>query len=288
MMLMVASPTAAASAPFPSRIDLPTGFGPEGIAVGAGSTFYTGSLRGAGIWRGDLRTGDGELLVTAGGPFVGMKVDAHGRLWVAGGPAGNGYLFDARTGDPLATIPLAPAGAASFVNDVVVTADAAWFTDSFRGVVYRVSLDGTSADPINLSGIAPPAPGVFQLNGIDATPDGRTLVVVNSTAGTLFTVDTTSGEATPIELQGGPVTAGDGILLHGRTLYVVRNELNVVAVVQLSPDLRSGTVVGELTGDTDVPTTVARFGASLYVVNAAFRPPGAPPAVDFWVTRFER
>ena len=28
----------------------------------------------------------------------------------------------------------------SFVNDVVVTGDAAWFTDSFRAVIYRVDL----------------------------------------------------------------------------------------------------------------------------------------------------
>lgn len=285
LMLAVAFPALAAAASFQVRVDLPDGFGPEGIAVGPGSTFYTGSLRGVGIWRGDLRTGEGELLVTGGGPFAGMKVDAHGRLWVAGGPAGNGYVFDARTGEPLATIQLAPLGAASFVNDVVVTGDAAWFTDSFRGVVYRVTLDATDVDSIDLSAIAPPAPGVFQLNGIDATPDGHTLIVVNSTAGGLFTVDTTSGEATEIALEGGPVTAGDGILLHGRTLFVVRNQLGVVAAIQLSPDLSNGAVVGQLTGDTDVPTTIARFGGSLYVVNAAFRPPDTPPATEFWVTR---
>ena len=127
--------------------------------------------------------------------------------------------------------------------------------------------------------------GAFNLNGIDATPSGHTLITVNSTAGALFAIDAQTGDVTPIALDGGPVTFGDGILLHGRTLYVVRNQLNLVAVIRLSPDLTSGTVVDELTGDTDVPTTIARFGRSLYVVNAAFRPPGTPPATEFWVTK---
>ena len=65
----------------------------------------------------------------------------------------------------------------------------------------------------------------------------------------------------------------------------MRNQLHLVAVVGLSPDLGSGTVVAELTGDTDVPITIARFGGSVYVVNAAFRPSDAPPATEFWVTR---
>src|ERR687894_2406541 len=103
LVIGAALPAATLAAPFPDRIELPNGFAPEGITTGTGSTFYTGSLSGAGIWRGDYRTGDGDLLVTGGGPFVGMKVDAFGRLWVAGGPAGVGYLFDADTGAPLET-----------------------------------------------------------------------------------------------------------------------------------------------------------------------------------------
>jgi sugar lactone lactonase YvrE len=289
LLLALATPATGFAAAFPDRIDLPDNFAPEGIAVGVGHTFYTGSLAGQGIWRGDLRSGEGDFLVEGGGPFVGMKVDVQNRLWVAGGPAGIGYVFDATTGTQLATIQLAPVGAASFVNDVVVTGDAAYFTDSFRGVVYRVSLDGTSVSEIDLTSIAPPAPGVFRLNGIDATPDGDTLIVVDSTAGALYTVDAASGEAAPINLGGATVTAGDGIVLHGQTLYVVRNAANLVAVVQLAPDLSSGAVVGEITGEFDVPTTAALFGSSLYVVNARFGTTDPDPLPDpYRVTRVDR
>ncbi len=282
---------AAATHRFPARIDLPDGFAPEGIAIGHGATFYTGSLAGAGIWKGSLRTGDGELLVTGGGPFVGMKVDRFGRLWVAGGPAGGGYVFDARTGQQLTTF--AFASAPTFINDVVVTRKAAYFTDSMRPALYRVPIGRGGAigapetielEPSDIGFVE----GAFNLNGIDATPNGRTLITVNSTSGGLFLIDARSGEVTAVEVEGGPLTFGDGILLKGSTLYVVRNQLNLVAVVRLSRHLARGVVVDELTGDTDVPTTIARFGSSLYVVNAAFRPPGEPPATEFWVTRIRR
>jgi sugar lactone lactonase YvrE len=290
LLLALAIPTAAIAAAFPDRIDLPDDFAPEGIAVGHGNTFFTGSLSGQGIWQGDLRSGEGSPLVESGGPFVGMKVDAHNRLWVAGGPAGNGYLFDATSGALLATVQLAPAGEATFVNDVVVTGDAAYFTDSFRGVIYRVSLDATSVSEIDLTSIAPPAPGVFRFNGIDATPNGDPLIVVDSTAGVLYTVDAASGEAAPIDLGGAMVTAGDGLVLHGHTLYVVRNQLNLVAVIELAPDLSSGTLVDEITSsDFDVPTTAARFGSSLYVVNARFGTTDLDPLPNpYWITRIDR
>jgi sugar lactone lactonase YvrE len=286
---MVALPAAATT--FPDRIDLPNDFAPEGIATGRGTTFYTGSLAGLGIWRGDYRTGEGDFLVDEGGPFVGMKVDARNRLWVAGGPAGTGYVFDASSGDQLASFTFA--AAPTFINDVVVTGDAAYFTDSMQAAIYRVPIGpggaiGTPAtialDPAAIGFVA----GAFNLNGIDATADGDTLIVVNSTAGALYAVDPGSGDVSPIDLAGASVSNGDGILRAGRTLYVVRNQLNVVAVVELAPDLTSGVVVEELApDDVDVPTTVARFGSSLYLVNARFGTTDEPP-VPYWVTRIDR
>jgi sugar lactone lactonase YvrE len=288
LLLAVGAPTAAGAVAFPDRIDLPDGFAPEGIAIGRGSTFYTGSLSGQGIWRGDLRTGDGAFLVEGGGPFVGMKVDKANRLWVAGGPAGNGYVFDARKGgDPLIVFQLAPPGESSFVNDVVVTRDAAWFTDSFRGVIYSVDLGTGQVSEVDLTDQAPAEPNVFRLNGIDATPNGKTLIAVNSTAGELYRIDASTEEVSTIDM-GGDSVAGDGILLAGRTLYAVRNQ-DHVAVIDLAPDLSSGTIVDELTGDLDIPTTVARHGTSLYVVNARFGTTDPDPAPDpYWVTRLDR
>ena len=46
----------------PELIRLPDGFRPEGIAI-AGNTFYVGSIPTGAIYRGDLRTGQGAVLV---------------------------------------------------------------------------------------------------------------------------------------------------------------------------------------------------------------------------------
>jgi hypothetical protein len=214
-----------------------------------------------------------------------MKVDVDNRLWVAGGPAGNGYVFDAATGEQLSAFQLAPAGVPSFINDVVVTRDAAWFTDSFLGVIYRVDLGDGAISEVDLTELAPAEANVFRLNGIDATPNGSTLIAVNSTSGELYRIDASTDDVRTID-TGGEALNGDGILLVGRVLHVVLNS-GSVAVVDLSADLSSGTVVDQLTGDLDVPTTVARFGSSLYVVNARFGTTDEPP-IPYWVTRLGR
>ena len=275
LISLVVTATAAAR-PFPGVIALPTGFQPEGIAVGKGHTFYVGSIPTGAVVRGDLRTGSVSPLVPAqaGRNAIGLKADQRGRLFVAGGPTGQGYVYDAQTGASLASFQLAALGTATFVNDVVVTNDAAWFTDSFQPVLYRLAIapDGTlgSVTPVPLVNV-PFTPGAFNVNGIDATPSGKTLVVVHSTAGKVFTVDPATGRGEEIELSGGNAAFGDGILLDGKTLYVVQNQLNRVAVVRLSPDLGSGAVVGHLTNaGLQVPTTLAEFGRRLYTVNAKF------------------
>lgn len=279
-LFALATATGASAAPFPSVLPLPTGFQPEGIAVGRGATFFVGSIPTGAVYRGDLRTGTGDVLVQpqAGRSAIGLKVDHRGRIFVAGGPTGQGYVYDASTGASLATYSFAAPGSTTFVNDVVVTGDAAWFTDSFQPVLYRVPIgsDGTlgsqsDVQVVPLGGDFVQLPGVFNANGIDATSDGSTLVVVHSTTGQLFIVDPATGIADGVELAGGDVSFGDGILLHGRTLYVVQNFLNRVAVVALAPDLGSGSIVRHLSDpELDVPTTIARFGSRLYAVNSRF------------------
>jgi sugar lactone lactonase YvrE len=283
-------PLAAASAghPFPERINLPNGFQPEGIAIGKGHTFYVGSIPTGRIWRGDLRTGQGAVLVPdRGRQAIGVDIDHRGPLFVAGGPTGRGFVYDAETGADIASYSFAASG--TFVNDVVVTRTAAWFTDSFRKFLYRVAIapDGTlgAATAVPLTGDIVFGP-MFNTNGIDATPDGRTLIIVQSNTGKLFTVDE-QGVTNEIELGGATVMAGDGILLDGKTLYVVRNAANRVVVVQLRPDLSAGTVVREITGDLDVPTTIDEFGRRLYAVNARFTTPPTPET-PYWVTQLRK
>jgi len=69
---------------------------------------------------------------------------------------------------------------------------------------------------------------------------------------------------------------------------VVQNALNQIAVVELGADLTSGFITETIT-DTDfrVPTTVARFGNSLYAVNARFGTPPTP-ATEYEVVRVSR
>jgi len=277
---------------FPERIDLPDGFAPEGIAIGHGHTFFVGSIPTGAVYRGDLRTGEGRVLVPGaeGRQAIGLDVDRKKRLFVAGGPTGRAFVYDGRSGELLAEYVLTTNP--TFVNDVVVTRDGAYFTDSLQQQLYRVPIGpggalGTAAETIPLSGDIAFVSG-FNVNGIDATPNGRTLVVVQSNLGKLFTVDPRTGVADEIDLGGETVTAGDGILLDGKTLYVVRNQQNRIAVVRLSRDLSNGTLLTHLTHpDFSVPTTIAEFGQRLYAVNARFGTP-VTPTTPYWVTQVRK
>jgi sugar lactone lactonase YvrE len=268
--------TAAQADPFPEVIGLPDGWGAEGIAAGPGTTVYSGSLSTGAVYQADLRTGAGSVLVPGGSgrPAVGLK-HSRGLLFVAGGNSGVISVHDARTG---AEVLVHDVGG-GFVNDVAVTEDAAWFTDSSRPVLYRLPLNGgrPSGDPVEvpLGGEWAQVPG-FNANGIEATPDGRALLVVNTTTGLLYRVDPASGEAAEVQSDTS-LTRGDGILLRGKDLAVVRNRLNEIAILRLSPDLTSASLVGTLTDpDFAIPTTVAAFGTSLYAVNARFGLPDGP------------
>lgn len=263
--------TATAAAPFPDVIGLPVGFRPEGIATGNGTTFYVGSIPTGRVWRGDYRTGEVGPLVPqqAGRAAIGLKHD-RGLLFVAGGPTGKGFVYDAETGADVATYTFTTS-TTTFVNDVALTEDAAWFTDSRNPVLYRVARDDTGA-PGALTAL--PLSGDFvqgtgnNANGIAATPDGTTLFVAQSNTGSVLRVDPATGVATTVVTDLPNV---DGILLDGRTLYAVQNRRNLVTRVDLAPDLSSGVIVSRTTdADFDVPTTLAEHGSSLYAPNARF------------------
>lgn len=308
----------ATAGSFPETIPLPNndlyGFQPEGISLGNGHTAYVGSLADGSIYEADLRTGAGSMLVQ-GSPgmmlAVGLDFDkSSGHLFVAGGIFGDGRVYDTKTGDLVTQLPLGVPGA-SWINDVVVTRDAAFFTDSigphiyFGPHIYKVSLDSHGApilgtvQSFRLGGDwfdefpSPQGELVINANGIVATPDGRTLIVVNSASGRLYRVDPDTGIATEIDLGGVPVPTGDGLVLRGKTLYVVQNFLNQVSVLTLSPDYSAATLTQILTGaDLNIPSTADLFGPWLYVVNARFFDcvplEYCPPDVQFDIVRFDQ
>src|SRR5262249_41379938 len=149
------------------------------------------------------------------------------------------------TGELIREYQLATGSGPTFINDVVVTKSAAYFTDSNRAVLYRVErLPGGApgeASTLPLTGDFQLVNG-FNLNGIAATRDGKTLLAVQSAAGKVYAIDAASGAAKTVDLGGASLTNGDGLLLQGRTLYAVQNQNNRIAVVKLAPDLGSGTI----------------------------------------------
>jgi sugar lactone lactonase YvrE len=278
--------------PFPQVIQLPTGFRPEGIEVGRGTTFYVGSVANGAVFRGDLRTGKGAIRVpgVSGEAATGIELDRHKRLFVAGAGTGKAYVYSARTGKLLRTYQLGTPPA-TFINDVVVTTKAAYFTDSQQPVLYRVPIGPRgglgNAQTIPLGGDYVHVPGAFNLNGIDATPSGKWLVAVQSANGQLYRINP-HGVARLISLGGESVPNGDGILLDGRRLYVVQNQLNLVAVISLQPGLLSGRVLTRLSDpDFSVPTTIDDLGNRLYAVNARFGIPD-PNAAAYQVVQLRK
>lgn len=282
---------AAQAQPFPDRLELPNGFLPEGITIGPGATAYFGSRADGDIYAVSLRTGEGTVVSQGPDtPSVGLKIGKQGYLFVAGGPSGTGRVVDVETGRIIRNYSFTTDPA--FINDVVLTRDFAWFTNSQAAQLYGVPLNrgGTPGDDfitLELTGDWEQVVG-FNANGIAETPNRQALLVVNSTTGLLYRVDPETGEATQVDLGGTSLTSGDGLLVLGNTLYVVRNQLNQVAVIKLDADGTSGALVDTLTSpDFDVPTTVAAFGNSLYLPNARFTTPPTPDT-PYWVTRIDR
>ena len=283
LILLASAGTSAR--PFPGLIPLPADFGPEGIAIGNGATFYAGSLAASTLGQivvGDLRTGETATLVPPDGvPATGMKHDARSNLlFVARAASGMGTVFDAATGAVVASYQFH--AAPTFINDVVLTREAAYFTDTQAPFLYRVEL-GPAGEPAAVAAQIP-LPAMFRTNGIAATPDGEQLFVVNGPTMQLYRLDTATHTPVLVDLGGETLPNADGLLLDGKTLYVVQNFRNRIAVIELSPDYSSGAIARFITEpftsnpSTKVPTTIAEFGNALYAVTAGF----AAPSPD-WV-----
>jgi sugar lactone lactonase YvrE len=286
----VSAPARAAGEVFPADIPLPAGWRPEGLTIGRGGTFYVGSLADGAVYRGDLATGRGGILVpgTPGTAKTGLKLDRRNRLWAAGAGGGDATVYDAASGAVLAHYPLT-AAATRFINDLAVTPAGVYFTDSQQPLLYLVPAGPHGRLPgpqqvrtVTLTGPAAEA-GAFN-NGIVATPGGR-LLVVQSRAGRLVSVDPGTGASQPVDLGGYSVLNGDGLVLRGHTLYVIRNQNNLVAVVHLNRRFTAGTVLREVTSPLlRVPSTGDRYGRWLYVVNARFDTTPTPQT-DYDVVR---
>lgn len=283
--------------PLPETIALPNGFQPGGVAAGSATTLYAGSLADGAVYQTAVTTGEGSVLVAGerGRVNVGLTFGSRlGHLFAAGGTTGKAYVYDTKAG-LLETVTLATTKSA--VNDAVLSGNTVYFTDSSRAVLYRLALGEEGALPEGDSGVnelpitgaftRAPDPMAFDANGTKAADDGI-LIIFNTTTGQLFTVNPDTGESAEIGLGDGSVENGDGILLGGSTLYVVQNQGNKIAVVELSKDLSSGAVTNTLTNPAlDFPSTLADIDTTLYAVNARFGT-DPTPETEYAVVEVER
>ena len=120
---------------------------------------------------------------------AGLKVDRRHRLFVSGAGSKTIRIHDARTGGLLRSYAVPDSG---FINDVVVTRRGAYFTDSNVQQLYFIPFGRHGAlgdlERIPITGDFFYGAG-FNANGIDAARGGRTLILVKTSTGELFTAD---------------------------------------------------------------------------------------------------
>jgi hypothetical protein len=288
---------------------------PEGVAFDkkSGRFFVSRTTTGA-IFVGTLDSDTLQPFIPGGEPgdaplATGVKV-RKGLLYVAGASTGEIRIYD--LADPTKA-PIVFETGGGFINDLDLTPDGdVYATDSTKPAIYKVSADAVAAGAgdVETIDVAPEitvdtTPGVFNLNGIVAKNDHE-LIVVQSNTGKLYRItvgdSVTDRKIEEIEVDGGPLIGGDGILLDRGRLLVVRgtngedppkagdpaNGSNgVVDVVKLRHHRTEGEVVKEITDDSFAgPSTIARAKNLLLVVNANFD--GAKTAEKFTVTGLAR
>lgn len=310
VLALPAASVIAADKPFRDRVYVLDGSASEGFAIGKGPTAYNSSPDGS-IYKVDLRSGQGAVLVEVQDPLdcskLGMRVDDRTNyLFVAGCVYGNAYVYDADTGALIMEYQLNNSGEFGLVNDLTITKDAVYFTDSFRPVLYRLPLSRNGSIPFDPGAATEiPLPSEFinsdpfccTGNGIVSTPNGGTLIIGHSNLARLYRLDTASGDVDQITV-GGPLTGFlDGLAMHGDTLYIMTPydfpgppvSIDRVQVVQLDKGHLSGTLVQTITDpdNLDGVASGAIFGDSLYVNNARYASVSFPTPTDapFWITK---
>jgi hypothetical protein len=298
---------------WPEAIAIPAGLEAEGIERGKGPEFFLGgfsfssafgeaffgiphelSESAGAIYKGNLRTGKGAILAPpTGKPVAGLSYDRRTNYlyaatgfgdFLANGGMGSFtdqgvIVYDASSGDIIAEIGF---GDGIVLNDVLVTRKAVYVTDSVNADLYKLALGKGGRLPTNpvvekipMSGFEM-VPG-FNANGLVGKFNGKKLVIVNITTGVLYRVDTASGDASPIEIEGTEqlFVDGDGLYLHGRTLYIMQNFSNKIAVVKLSRNFRKGKFIKNLPGEGEfnplnIATSIIGFRNGIYAINTNF------------------
>lgn len=288
--------------PEPGRYVVPgdTTF-PEGIATDrTAGVYFVGSTTTGAIYRGLFDDSVATLFTQPGADgrtsVLGITLDNGGRLFAAGGGTGTVWVIDRGTGGTIAQLSTgAPAGG-SIVNDVTATSNGVVFaTDSREPVIYRVRQSITGTFEIErwlpLAGTPIVYAEGFNLNGIVATADNRYLLTIQSNTGRLFRVTIADSAIVPVAIPAADsLTSGDGLVLDGRTLYVVRNAARQIVTLQMSADYASATRMATIVDASFAfPTTAALDGDDLLVVNGQLdRRATKTHTLPFTITRVAR
>jgi Cu-Zn family superoxide dismutase len=287
LSVITARAAALAQTPAVDRYVLPAEVTfPEGIAHDpARGVIYTASALTGALVRVDLKTRQSEIvspagiLVPAGSTTfpaaLGMKLDGANRLWVAGGRTGRMLLIDVRTGRVLKQFEV-PAPDQSLINDVALIGTTGYFTDTRSPTLWRVEARGDQIGDLQpwlrFDGTVLQHDSAGpNLNGIAAMPDGRSLIVVQMGKGLLFRIDVATKAVSAIDTASADLTGADGLVLDGRTLYIVRQPAAEIVTVALSDDLTKGTVTARFK-DAQLawPATAVKVDDRLLVVNTQF------------------
>ncbi len=247
-------------------------------------SFYVSATNQSGtIYRGDTRRRDQVLQVwqppTEGNNGRGIDVDHAGRVYVAGGPAAEVRVFN-RRGKLLAELPTGASG--SFLNDVWIGPDgAAYVTDSSLPVIWRVTRRSAGWQIKRWRDVSPtisytPSMTDFDLGGIVTTENGRFLLVAQGTTGQLWRISLRTRRIVEVDLGDTKLVNADGIVLRGRTLWVVQNFARQITKLKLRNRYRSATVKKVIATPGDRTFTTAKYvRGRLLVVDSKF---GFPPA----------
>lgn len=276
----------------PSGIDYP-----EGVTVDSEGWIYVSSAVDGAVARMKSDGGSAQIIAPAGKllpagndifpAMLGKKIDELGRLWIMGGLTGKIFVIDKATGDLLETRTVS--GERKALNDAVIMPDAAYVTDTVQPILWKIARNGDEiGEPeawIDFTGTALEYGPGRNLNGIAADEAGKYLIVIQMDKGLLFRIDIASRQVTPVDIGDETVTNGDGLVIAGQTMYLVRQAETEIVTLRFAPDFSSAEVVSRFSDPALTwPATAAILGDELLVMDSQFnRKASADPVRPFSV-----
>lgn len=280
---------------------------PEGVAhSGKDNVFLVSSMRHGTIGQvtpgGDYRAFiDDEKLISS----VGMLFDRrHNALWVAVSDPGVSTRSTEATKNKLAAVAVYDASSGKrrayhdlgalvegghFANDLTMdTRGNIYVTDSFSPVIYRIDAKGRKS--VFATSELFKGEG-FNLNGIVYHPDGY-LLVGKYNSGELFRVNIGDPKRVDPVALAEPLKGADGLVLKAKGQLAVIQNQGADSLVELksTDGWRTAQVVSRSKTSMSFPTTGARVGKSIYVLNARLDTlfdPKAEKANEYLLQKFD-